>query len=120
MLSSEEINEIAAKQALTYVYDEAVLDLENVYHKHQKDGINSSSFYDLYCQIVKSREAELHHIEDGEFAKIGDSGEYDYGDYGYQIHIVDDFEESPIYALECLFEASQNALHEAMNILASR
>lgn len=117
MLSSEEINEIAAKQALSYVYDEAVLDLENVYHKHQKDGINSSSFYNLYCKISMSGEAELHHIEDGEFAKIGDSGEYD---YGYKIHIVDYFEESPIYALECLFEAAQNALHEAMNILASR
>lgn len=112
MLSNEEINEIAAKQALSYVYDEAVLDLENVYHKHQKDGINSSSYYDLYCKIVTSGENKLYHIEDGEVAKIGD--------YDYQICIVDDFQESPVYALECLFEAAQNALHEAMNILASR
>lgn len=59
MLSISEINEIAAKQALSFVYDARVLDLKNVYHYHQTDGLNSSNFYDLYRNISLSCQAKL-------------------------------------------------------------
>lgn len=35
MWLNNEINEIAAKQALSFVYGSEVLDLDNVYHYHQ-------------------------------------------------------------------------------------
>lgn len=102
------INEIAAKQALLFVYDAAVLDLKNVYHCNQTDG-NSSNFYDLYRQIALSGKTKLYHIKDGDFLKIGDDD--------YQIPIINKFQESTAYFLDCLFESYQNALNEFMNTL---
>lgn len=107
MWLNNEINEIAAKQALLFVYDAAVLDLKNVYHCNQTDGLNSSNFYDLYHQISLSGKTKLYHIKDGDFLKIGDDD--------YQIPIINKCQESPVYILDCLFESFQNALNEFMD-----
>lgn len=107
MWLNNEINEIAAKQALSFVYGSEVLDLDNVYHYHQTDGLNSSNFYDLYRKISLSCQAKLYYIKDGEFQKIRDTD--------YQIPIVNELQESPVSFLDRLFESYQNSLIEFMD-----
>ena len=106
-LSEEQINEIAARNAFAYVYDnEVLISINNVYHHYDTDGLNSSSYYDLYVKVLGSWQADLYYIEDGDVKNLGDRE---------PILIVEEFENYPITALENFFHASKDAINSALS-----
>ncbi len=106
-LSEEQINEIAARNAFAYVYDnEVLISIDNIYHRHDTDGLNSHSYYDLFVKVVGSCQADIYYIEDGDVSNLGDRE---------PILIVEEFENYPITALENFFHASKDAINSAIS-----
>ena len=113
-LSEEQINEIAARNAFAYVYDnEVLISINNVYHHYDTDGLNSSSYYDLYVKVLGSWQADLYYIEDGDVSNC------DFSNLGIHepICVVEEFEDYPITSLENFFYAAKDVVDATISTL---
>lgn len=82
--------------------------LTNIYHESQIDGLNCSSFYDLYQVIIQSKNPSLYWIEDGEFIKIGND-DYLIPMRGFQCN-------SDIEMMKTYFNVIEKSMEQLLNL----
>ena len=90
-----------------------LIDIKNIYHLNDTDGIASRSYYDLYRKVVDSRQDLIYYVDDDE------AQDCDFSNLGIHepICVVEEFEDYPITSLENFFYAAKDVVDATISTL---
>lgn len=95
------IEEVAAKKALQYVFCDFDLESGKIF---TENGENPKDYSDLYCILIGNWESNFYRIDDRDLSKIGKPE--------YLISVCNDFADCPLETLETFFDIIKDAFSE--------